>query len=157
MSNLFRNFRVVLIGGICSAAVTACAPSSHMSANDAYVQDSYGYSQTGYGYTSEPATAPARRSRYGGELRGPCEVVVQNCGMMAVVPVYPVYQVVTMPEAPVVEAPPVVTYEPAPIYEPAPEPVYMPEPVYEPPVYEPPAQYWPEPDKPVTDWKPLRK
>lgn len=156
MGKVFRNFRVVLIGGICSAAVTACAPSSHISTHDAYMQGDYGYSQTGYGYESSQANVAPHRSRYGGELRGPCEGVVQSCGMMAVVPVYPVYQVVTVPQPPEV---PVVTYEPAPVivYEPAPEPVYTPEPVYEAPVYEPSVQHWPEPDTPVRDWQPLRK
>lgn len=150
--------KIILIGGLSSAAITACAPASHMSGHDAYMQAGYGYSQMGYG--SSQAAMTTYNSRYGGQLRGACHVEVQTCGFMQVVPVYPIYQYVSAPhtpDVPTIEEPPVV------IYEPAPEPVYIPEPVqpeplpYVPPTYIPPIQSWPDPETPPPSWTPLRK
>ncbi len=129
-----------------------------MDAGYGYSQSGYGYDAYGYeaaGYSSEYRSVQspigAHRSRYGAGLRGACQTEGQSCGMMAVVPVYPVYQIVTQPQpdVQVVEAPQVIEPDPVPYVEPAP--------VYEPPVYEPPVHHWPEPKAPVTDWKPLRK
>lgn len=152
MRDFVQNFRLILIGGTCCAVIAACAPSSQMTAYDANMQSSYGYSQTGYGYESSETRVETHKSRYGGQLRGACEVAVPTCGFMQVVPVYPVYQIVTAPQVvdvPVVEAPPTV------VYEPAPEPVYIPE--LELPTYVPPVQHWPEPETPAPTWTPLRK
>ncbi len=164
MVNTLQTFRLFLLGGLSAAAVSACAPSYQMSGHDASMQTGYGYSQSAYGYDESAGynaagyetvqtSQPTHRSRYGTELRGACDVQIHPCGMMAVVPVYPVYQYVIAPPEPevhVVEAPQVYEPEPIPYIEPEPIPYFE-------PAYEPPVEYWPEPAAPVRDWKPLRK
>ena len=174
MVSMVEKMKLSLIGGICAIAVTACAPSYHMSVDEqagyggyGYDQAQYGYdyvadpSSYGYGYAEQQGFNTTYRSRYGDTfgngslLRGSCETIAQGCGMMAVVPVYPVYQVYT---APTPQAPEVEIFETPTVTVPEPEiTVYEPEPVYEPPVYEPVTNYWPEPEAPVTTWAPLRK
>lgn len=181
MVSMVEKMKLSLIGGICAIAVTACAPSYHVSADEQagyggygydqaqygydYVADqssySSGYDQNAYGYGEQQGFNTAYRSRYGdvfaGEsaLRGSCGTSAQGCGMMAVVPVYPVYQVYTAPAPQALE---VEIFETPTVTLPEPEvTVYEPEPVYEPPVYEPVTNYWPEPEAPVTTWAPLRK
>jgi len=158
--------------GICAFSIAACAPSHHMPAeshlgygydNAAYGYDyvsdqsSYGYEydQSGYQYgqvSSRYGDAQFIDGTYSGALRGPCNYTAQNCGMMQVVPVYPIYQVATYPEpqpAPIVDVP-TITLPPA-----QPEPIVISEPDL--PVYEPPVAYWPEPETPITTWEPKRK
>jgi len=133
--------------------LSACAPSYHGFANTEYSQSSYGYSHTEYGYSETQAQTFAAQSRYGeAGLRPACDVQINSCGFMAVVPVYPVYQIVTAP--PAVEEPPLIV-----IQDPVPEPpviVLPPDP--EPPVYVPPApEHWPTPETPIKPWTPPRK
>ena len=169
MLKTVNTYKLIFIGGMSAFAVSACAPSHHGAAdgqfgygydNAAYGYDyvadqpSYGYAD--YGYGAQQDSTVVHKSRYGDQLRGPCEITIQDCGLMAVVPVYPVYQIITPAptyEPPVVEAPVITLPEP----EPEPIVIHEPEPVYEPPVYEPVTNYWPEPETPVTTWKPLRK
>lgn len=161
MVNKFQSFRMFLIGGLGVVAISACAPSYKMSSYDTSMSSGNGYSQSAYGYDAvsaygasfgyEQAAVTTHRSRYGGELRGGCQVGTHPCGMMAVVPVYPVYQYATQPSAPevqVVEVPQIIEPEPIPYVEPTP---------YVEPAYEPPVHHWPEPETPVIDWTPLRK
>jgi len=159
MVNNIWTLRHVLIGGLAAAAMSACAPSYQMQGYDAsmdagYSQSAYGYESAGYeaqAHHMTQMTTATHRSRYGGELRGGCDVEIDPCGMMAVVPVYPVYQYVIAPptpEVPVVEVPQIVEPDPIPYVEPTP---------YVEPVYEPPVQHWPEPEVPAPTWTPLRK
>lgn len=150
MRSYVQNFRVVLIGGISALAVTACAPSYQMSADAQSMQAGYGYSQSAYGYETSQTTSSAYSSRYGGELRGSCDIVVQTCGMMMVVPVYPVFQVTTAPYEPEVK---IVEVE-VPVEVPVEIPVYI---QPEPPIVEPPVHHWPDPETPVIPWTPPRK
>ncbi|MEP4052209.1 MAG: hypothetical protein ABJN22_08190 [Litorimonas sp.] len=145
MRDLVQNLKIILIAGASCIAVTACAPSYQMSTDAYSMQGSQTYGQTAYGY--EMAQTTTYNSRYGGELRGSsCDVVVQSCGMMAVIPVYPVFQVTTAPYEPEVK---IVEVE-----VPVEVPVYI-EP--EPPVIEPPVHHWPDPETPVIPWTPPRK
>ena len=174
MFRTVNKISLFFIGSICSAAVTACTPTYQTSAYDQggygfdqaeygydYVsgQSAYGYEQGAYDFGAAQGFNANFSSRYGeafsegAALRGPCAYTQQSCGMMRVVPVYPIYQV-TVPQAPQVQAVEVPT-----ITLPDPEPlaieIYEPEP--EPPVYEPVTNFWPETDAPVESWKPLRK
>ena len=168
MRKFIKNTKVSLISGISILAVTACTHSQHTSA---YNQTGHGYENAAYGYdyvSGQSNSNTTYKSRYGDELRGSCEVVIETCETVAFVPVYPVYQIITptfgkVPDVQPVEVPTIPLPEPEPVtiefYEPEPEaPVYEP-PVYEPapPVYEPVTNYWPEPDTPVETWEPLRK
>jgi len=132
--------------------------SGYSSSAYGYGYDS-GYSEYGYGTNSGYADAnmtTIARSRYGyteSGLRSGCDMEVQSCGFMRVVPVYPVYQIVTAP--PVVKTPPPVT-----VAEPEPPVIVLPpEPTPEPPVYTPPPvqEFWPEPATPIQTWTPPRK
>ena len=75
---------------------------------------------------------------------------------MAVVPVYPVYQVITpiaaAPEVQQVEVPTITIAEPEPVT----IEIFDQEPVFE-SKYEPVTDFWPEPETPVQSWKPIRK
>lgn len=152
-----HNFKVACLGSLSCAALAACSPSHHMAADTHSVQMGYGYAQTAYGYeyAASEQTVTTFSSRYGGELRGPCEVEEQSCGLMRVVPVYPLYQYVTFAQSEqteYVETPPVIIPDPAPLPVPEP-PVYIPEP----PVYVPPVQHYPDPETPPPVWTPPRK
>jgi len=129
MVNRFKDFGKIALIFTASIAFAGCSASSH---NMTY-QDA--------------------DSLLSGYLRSACDIDVQSCGFMRVVPVYPVYQVVTAP--PVVETPPPVTLTEA---EP-PVIVLPPEPAPEPPVYTPPPvqEFWPEPATPIKRWTPPRK
>ena len=163
MVNRFKDFGKIALICVASAVVAGCSASSHnMTYQDADSLIS-GYSSSAYGYgydyhssyTDGNMTAIAS-SRYGhteAGLRSGCDMQVQSCGFMRVVPVYPVYQIVTAP--PVVETPPPVT-----VVEPEPPVIVLPpEPIPEPPVYTPPPvqEFWPEPAAPVKRWTPPRK
>lgn len=154
MGHMNTNLRTLLIGGMFAAAMTACAPASQVKTQGAYHQG--GYSQSAYAYQGAQESQTTYRSRYGDTLRGSCDIEIQTCGFMTVVPVYPVFQIVTAPPAPdvpvTVEAPPAYTPEPMP--EP---PVVILPPEPEPPAYVPPVQHWPEPTTPPPVWTPPRK
>jgi len=172
MVNRFKEFGKIALTFAASAVLAGCSASSHnMTYQDAdsllsgYSSSAYGYgydsghSNYGYDYNSGYADVnmtSSARSRYGyseAALRSGCDMDVQSCGFMRVVPVYPVYQIVTAP--PVVETPPPVT-----ILEPEPPVIVLPpEPAPEPPVYTPPPvqEFWPEPATPVKRWTPPRK
>ena len=151
MGKSAKTYHLILVAALGAAAVSACAPSYKMSAYDTSMDAGYGYAQSAYGYSYETQSTATYSSRYGGELRGGCQIEVQSCGFMTVVPVYPVYQIVTpppVPEVPVVEVPQVVEPDPIPYVEPTP---------YVEPVYQPPVHHWPEPETPPPVWTPLRK
>ena len=168
MRGIYRNLKTLTMVGFGAFTLTACAPSSQMAHEYPAMHTGYGYGQTAYGYQSSHAAMTTYNSRYSEELRGPCQTQYQaqyqvynqlqtqsgGCGFTRVVPVYPIYQYVSVPQTPhvpVIETPPVV------IYEPAPEPVLPDPPAYEPPTYVPPVQAWPEPETAPPSWTPLRK
>ena len=172
MVNRFKDFGKIALIFTASIAFAGCSASSHnMTYQDAdsllsgYSNTTYrygydsGHSNYGADYNSGYADVNMTSgvsSRYGyseSGLRSACDIDVQSCGFMRVVPVYPVYQVVTAP--PVVETPPPVTLTEA---EP-PVIVLPPEPAPEPPVYTPPPvqEFWPEPATPIKRWTPPRK
>lgn len=152
MGAIVLKMRDLLICGVGTAGLVACAPSSQNIAHhqaDMYLS---GYSYTGYGY-EQTETTTVLSSRYGESgLRPACEVRFETCGFMTVVPVYPVFQIVTAP--PVAEEPPVII-----MTEPEPEPpVILLPPEPEPPIYIPPVpEHWPTPETPVEPWTPPRK
>ena len=154
MGITLRNFKTLLICSVGTAGLVACAPSSQTIAH--HQADTYlsGYSHSSYGY-EQTETTTIVKSRYGDAgLRPACEVQIETCGFMTVVPVYPVYQIVTAP--PVVEEPPVVVI-PEPLPEPEPPVIVLP-PEPEPPIYVPPTpEYWPTPETPIEPWTPPRK
>ena len=168
MVNRFKDFGKIALICAASAIFAGCSASSkNMAYQDAdsllsgYSSSAYGYgsgySEYGYnsGYADGNMTTIAS-SRYGyneSGLRSGCDIQVQSCGFMRVVPVYPVYQIVTAP--PVVETPPPVT-----VIEPEPPVIVLPpEPAPEPPIYTPPPvqEFWPEPAAPIERWTPPRK
>ena len=187
MFKTINRISVFVIGGICTAAITACSPTYQTSAygQGAYGQSVYGqggtgfeHAQYGYDYVSDQSaygynqgiydygaaqgfnagfSAPYGNAFSGGAaLRGSCGFTPQNCGMMAVVPVYPVYQVITpiaaAPEVQQVEVPTITIAEPEPVT----IEIFDQEPVFE-SEYEPVTDFWPEPETPVQSWKPIRK
>ena len=166
MFRTINKISLFVIGGICTAAITDCSPTYQSSAygqgGTGFEQAQYGYDyvsgQSAYDYAGSQAYSAGYSSRYGeafsveAELRGPCGYAQNSCGMMRVVPVYPVYQVAVpqAPEVQSVEVPTITITEPEPltveIFEPEPEPVY-----------EPVTDFWPEPETPIQSWEPLRK
>jgi len=168
MFRTINKISLFVIGGICTAAITACTPTYQTSAygqggtgfeqaqygyDYASGQSAYGYNQGLYDYGTAQGFNYGNAFNGGAALRGPCTHTAQSCGMMAVVPVYPVYQVITplpAPEVQPVEVPTITIEEPRPltveIFDPEPEPIY-----------EPVTNFWPEPETPVQSWEPLRK
>ena len=105
----------------------------------------YGYNQVSYGYGSAQQNFG---QSYSGSLRG---------GMMAVVPIYPVYQIATYQQVSPVQTVevPTITLE-----EPQSQSYIISEPeisTYQAPQYEPMIESWPEPATPITTWAPKRK
>jgi len=159
MTKYSHSLKPILIASLGSLALTACIPgqeylSDHIQNNALssqygadYAQYNAGFGQANYGNFTN-ATA----------LRPPCQVQVAPCGFMAVVPVYPIYQVavptVREPIVEIFEEPPAVEYfepEPTVYIEPEPIPYVEPEPVYTP------MEHWPEPSTPIPIWTPKRK
>jgi len=169
MTRHMHILKLMLIAGLGGATLTACVPGQYAyeteqthaefgqyGADYAPYGAQYGAQSGQYGNEYAQSASSFQRTRYGdvqnAGLRPPCEVQATPCGFMTVVPVYPVYQVVTQtaPEPePIIETyvePPVVE-----IYEPEPTVIVEPEPVYTP------MHHWPEPETPVQSWKPIRK
>lgn len=134
-----RNLKSLLISTLGCVVLSACSQSHHM-----YEQEAYASTQvtSRYGYAASTS-----------QTTEDCAYEVHPCGFMRVVPVYPIYQIVTpIPAEPVIESPVISVPEPT-IYVEEPEPYIEPEL----PVYVPPTQHWPEPETPAPSWTPLRK
>jgi len=161
MTKHMHILKLLLIAGLGGATLTGCVPGQYAYETEPTAANygQYG-AQSGqyggeYGAQYTQSAASYGQSRYGNTgLRPACDVQVAPCGFMTVVPVYPIYQVVTQPEPLPAPEPIIETYVEPPvveIYEPEPIPYVEPAPIYEP------MHHWPEPETPVQSWKPIRK